>query len=122
MAKSTCTLIVLWCSLTASAEIQKNGDGMVENDKSPTEMWTVVKFRGQKEGSAGMAFPNTSRVMPVDLILSEGTYFKNLKEFQEKMKNRPGLKLFIVDERVFKSEGIDSTIFQGFEGKIIDAK
>jgi hypothetical protein len=89
----------------------------------PMQAWIVIKFRGQKETSAGMAFYNTSRVPPVDVILSHGTYFKDLKAFREKMKkDRPELKLFIWDEAHFKSSGFDSTIFQGFEDKFIDAK
>ncbi len=105
-------------------EVKKNGDGMTETDEKPRrETWIVMKFRGQKETSAGMAFYNTSRVPPVDVVLSHGVYFKDLREFREKMKReRPELKLFILDETHFKTSGFDSTIFQGFADKFIDSR
>ncbi len=95
---------------------------MPEDDKMLTDTWVVIKFRGQKETSAGIAFPDSSRVPPVDVILTQGIYFKNLKDFTKKYAGQNDLILVIVDEASFKSQGYDQTVFQGFEAVFIDKK
>lgn len=85
-----------------------------------TGSWVVVKFKGQEQSSAGIAFPSTSRVPPVDVILTRGVFFHNLDRFlADQMKLSPDAQFTVLDEILFKSRKIDGTLFQGFEQKFL---
>ena len=78
--------------------------------------WIVVKFVGQLNGNAGIAFPDTSRVPPVDIILKNGIYLRDLvevKRFSEKVRRNGGL-CYIVEKKDFDRTMLDNKLFEGF--------
>lgn len=99
--------------------IQEDGLTMIFDDIGDFDLsgnWVVLKFTGQIDGSAGIAFPDTSRIPPIDIILANGLYLrdkKNLRNFVDNVKNNGGT-CFVVKKKYFDQSGFDKRIFEGF--------